>query len=84
LTFLNSIDMKNKISAVFVLAVCMILGQFQKAQAWGMTGHRVIAEIAERHLTKKTKKNIKKIIGNQKSPIGPIGQILLNLILILN
>ena len=58
--------MKNKISAVFVLAVCMILGQFQKAQAWGMTGHRVIAEIAERHLTKKTKKNIKKIIGNQK------------------
>lgn len=58
--------MKNKVNAVVVLAVCILLSQFQKAQAWGMTGHRVIAEIAERHLTKKTKKNLQKIIGNQK------------------
>ncbi|GHE23265.1 endonuclease [Sphingobacterium griseoflavum] len=31
-----------------------------------MTGHRVIAEIAENHLNKKAKKNIQKLIGNQK------------------
>ena len=38
----------------------------QLVHAWGMTGHRVIAEIAENHLTRKAKKNIQKIIGNQK------------------
>lgn len=58
--------MKNKISAVVVMAACMILVHFQQASAWGMTDHRVIAEIAENHLTKKAKKNIQKIIGNQK------------------
>lgn len=47
-----------------VLVFCLFLGQ--EVNAWGMTGHRVIAEIAERHLTKRTKKNIHKIIGNQK------------------
>ena len=34
--------------------------------AWGTTGHRVVAEIAERHLSKKAQKEIRKIIGNQK------------------
>lgn len=33
---------------------------------WGTTGHRIIAEIAERNLSRKAKKEIKKIIGNQK------------------
>lgn len=58
--------MKNRLNVVVLLTISIILTQLQKAQAWGMTGHRVIAEIAERHLTKKTKKNIQKIIGNQK------------------
>lgn len=58
--------MKNKLGAVVLMAACMMLIQFQRASAWGMTGHRVIAEIAERHLSKKAKKNIQKIIGNQK------------------
>ncbi|MCA5004878.1 S1/P1 nuclease [Sphingobacterium bovistauri] len=57
--------MKNKLNAVVLLTACIILSQLQKAQAWGMTGHRVIAEIAERHLTKKAKRNLQKIIGNQ-------------------
>lgn len=35
------------------------------ASAWGTTGHRVIAEIAENHLTGKAKRNIKKLVGNQ-------------------
>lgn len=37
-----------------------------KSWAWGTTGHRIVAEIAERNLTKKAKKNLKKVIGDQK------------------
>ena len=48
------------------LSVFMLMFFFAKSFAWGTTGHRVIAEIAERNLTKKSKKNLKKIIGNQK------------------
>lgn len=33
--------------------------------AWGTTGHRVVAEIAERNLSRKAKRNIQKLIGNQ-------------------
>jgi len=32
---------------------------------WGVTGHRVVAEVAQRHLTKKTKKELKKLIGRE-------------------
>lgn len=32
---------------------------------WGQTGHRVVGSIAEFHLTKKARKNLKKILGNQ-------------------
>lgn len=33
--------------------------------AWGVTGHRVIAEIAQRHLDSKARKALKELIGNQ-------------------
>jgi len=36
-----------------------------KTGAWGTTGHRVIAEIAERNITEKTKIEIKKLLDNQ-------------------
>lgn len=36
------------------------------AFGYGVTGHRVVAEIAENNLTRKAKKNLKKIIGDQK------------------
>jgi len=32
---------------------------------WGATGHRVVGLIAERHLTKKAKKNIQAVLGNE-------------------
>jgi hypothetical protein len=35
------------------------------AFCWGQTGHRVIAEIAQNHLTKKTKKEIAKLFGKE-------------------
>ncbi|MDO5615005.1 MAG: S1/P1 nuclease [Cruoricaptor ignavus] len=34
--------------------------------AWGTTGHRVVAEIAENNIKSCTKQKLKKIIGNQK------------------
>lgn len=55
----------NKLGLATILLVLISLGQ-QQVYGWGMTGHRVISEIAERHLTKKAKKNIEKIIGKQK------------------
>ena len=42
------------VAAVFTVQFCF---------AWGTTGHRVIAEIAERHLSKHARKEIKKLIG---------------------
>lgn len=36
-----------------------------EAYCWGTTGHRTIAEIAERHLTNKSKRKLNKILGNQ-------------------
>lgn len=58
--------MKNRVSVLAVCVVFFVVGQVQRAHAWGMIGHRVIAEIAENHLSKKAKKNIQKIIGDQK------------------
>lgn len=33
--------------------------------AWGQTGHRVVGLIAERHLTKKAKKNLEKVLKDE-------------------
>jgi S1/P1 Nuclease len=33
--------------------------------AWGMLGHRIVGEIADSYLTKKTKKQIAEILGNE-------------------
>ena len=55
--------MKLVIKFIMVIALSI---QTQHGFSWGMTGHRVIAEIAEQHLTKKAKRNIQKLIGHQK------------------
>lgn len=41
-----------------------------QAMAWGMLGHRVVGEIAERHLTKKARKNIQQVLGNESLAIA--------------
>lgn len=46
--------------------VLLLVSTTNTVFGWGMTGHRVISEIAEAHLTKKAKKNIYQLIGNQK------------------
>ena len=50
----------------FLIPLCVFILSFSQAQAWGTIGHRVIAEIAERNLTKKAKRNIYKVTENQK------------------
>lgn len=54
----------RKILLAFALTFCLL--QTTAIFAWGTTGHRVIAEIAERNLSKKAKKELKKIISNQQ------------------
>jgi hypothetical protein len=44
------------------LALALIFA-VQSAFAWGQTGHRVIGQIAEWHLSKKAAKNIEKVLG---------------------
>jgi len=58
--------MKSKFGILGLCLTVMCVLNIEKAAAWGTTGHRVVAEIADRHLTKKARKNIQKIIGNEK------------------
>jgi hypothetical protein len=37
---------------------------------WGVTGHRVIGEVAYRHLTRRTRKRVRKILGNESIAIS--------------
>lgn len=39
---------------------------FQYCFAYGPTGHRVVAEIAQRHLSRHAKRELKKLIGDQR------------------
>lgn len=39
---------------------------FQYCFGYGTTGHRVVAEIAQRHLSRHARKEIEKLIGNQR------------------
>ncbi|MBF8456287.1 S1/P1 nuclease [Kaistella sp. G5-32] len=49
-------------NSILVLAIL----SFNFAYSWGTTGHRVIAEIAQNHLSGKAKRHLKKIIGDEK------------------
>lgn len=55
--------MRKIFLSVIICSTCCLLSL--QTFAWGLTGHRVVAEIAERHLSKKAKKNIKKLMGNE-------------------
>lgn len=55
--------MKKLVTSAFALT-CLLIST--EASAWGMTGHRVVAEIADNNLTNKARKEVTKIIGPQK------------------
>ena len=47
------------------LLVTTALFIFQYAFSWGLIGHRISAEIAQQHLSKKAKKELHKLIGKE-------------------
>ena len=51
--------MKYKIT--FILFMFLAI----KASSWGLTGHRVVGQVAEIYLTKKASKEVKKILGTE-------------------
>ncbi len=57
--------MTKKIS-ILLLFVAISLQTF----AWGLTGHRVVGQIADSYLTRKAKKNIREILGNESVAIS--------------
>lgn len=52
--------------SLYLLVAMFFFMQTANVFAWGTTGHRVVAEIAENNLNKKAKKELAKIIGKQK------------------
>lgn len=55
--------MQSILKKLFFFIVVIVISQ--SAFAWGTTGHRVVAEIAQRHLSRKAKREIKKIFGRE-------------------
>lgn len=49
----------------FSAALLLVFTCTLQSKAWGVLGHRITAEIAESYLTKKAKKNISAILGNE-------------------
>lgn len=56
--------------AVLILALFFTEKIAASAPDWGMTGHRVVGEIAEKHLTKRAKRKIQEIIGTESVAIS--------------
>ncbi|MEH6304967.1 S1/P1 nuclease [Olivibacter sp. CPCC 100613] len=51
--------------ATLLVPTLLFLFSYCSAFAWGLTGHRVVAALADQHLNKRAKKNIQKILGNE-------------------
>lgn len=56
--------MKTKKTAVIILLTLMML-PLTSFKRWGQTGHRVVGEIAQKHLTKKASKEIDKLLDGK-------------------
>ena len=56
--------MKLKITTLFLFVSLFVFANDNEL-FWGQTGHRVVGEIAYNNLTKKTKRNLKKLLGNE-------------------
>jgi len=47
------------------IVICFLFSLSTEALAWGQTGHRVVAEIAQNHLSKKAQKAIHGLMGHE-------------------
>jgi len=48
---------------LFIFISCLFVSN--TSSAWGLTGHRIVAEIAQRHLSANAKKELFKLLGNE-------------------
>jgi len=55
----------KKILFTRLLTVLIVLYLPLQSMAWGMLGHRIVGEIADQYLTKKARKGIAAILGNE-------------------
>lgn len=55
--------MSKALKYSFLLFLSVFLSS-SSVMAWGLNGHRIIAEIAQRHLSKKAARNLQKLIGS--------------------
>lgn len=60
---MKKISISSLLKTAFALAIVAYLPL--KANAWGPTGHRVVGQIAENHLSKKALKGVRDILGNE-------------------
>lgn len=60
----NFVIKRNSIMAKKILIIIALFGAYS-AGSWGLTGHRVVGLIAQKHLTKKAKKNLHRVLGHQ-------------------
>lgn len=56
----------RSLKSILKLSLLVILLPFSStAYCWGLTGHRIVGEIAQQHLSGKAKKELKKLIGKE-------------------
>ncbi|MCC9135152.1 S1/P1 nuclease [Pontibacter silvestris] len=53
-----------------ILLVCLCLSLSFQSMAWGLLGHRIVGEIAERNLTPRARKQIRQILGTESIAIA--------------
>jgi len=49
-----------------IIALFVVITSFTRAKEWGPTGHRTTAEIAQKYLSKKARKKIKKMLKGER------------------
>lgn len=49
-----------------LVSLLLLITIAQTSFGWGVTGHRVVVEIAQRHLSNKTNRELKQLIGEQR------------------
>ncbi len=60
--------MKN---ILIITAICLFnLSSSNTIEDWGQTGHRVVGEVASNHLTKKTKKELNKLLNGMSLAVA--------------
>lgn len=67
LCFFAGLNKKAMLKKVVFILFCLISIQ---AFSWGILGHRTVGLIAEKHLTKKAKRNIEKILGSESMAVA--------------